>query len=628
MIIARRYVQWWTDAIVLTGSRHGNYNLNLNRSNAAVRDCDATTREIENRGLSLMSWMHRLWNLERHFTSQSTSRKRQRTSERLAGLGFIEQFEARQLLTVLVPAGLPSIGLNDVEPSANLTDTDLPSVPALSSLPNAKAVVFLNFLGASVDYFSGKQDIVIPVWDTDLDPTTFSEAELEQIDDVWRRVAEDYAPFNINVTTVNPLSDPSHIPAHVTQINIGGDGAWYWGESSGGGVAGLGTFSRSSATSPAMGFVFDHGQSGTDFMSNVISHESGHTFGLQHQSSWDSGQTSNPRNNFGPNFLSGPLVGGAIGYHTQWWYGTSSVSAETFQDDFAVIAGNDQVGLRPDDVGATVDTAAQLVLEGSALTGKGLIGTESDVDAWSFTAMAGRIIVQVNTPRYTGNLSASVQLLDAAGQVLATSADGQYGNSQDQDLAQTTYITDTPGTYYVIVSNSGLEEGCTPTDHGFNVGTYRVTASSAPFVATEIALGQSTVSQKSGKAGPVAAGATIQGTDAQTLRWNQITVSITSGMKPGDVLNFVSAGKGGDRMSVKSGILKLGKRQIGTVTQTAGGIRVELNFGQKKADTEQLLRQVTFKSGRKSAGARQVSILLQDTETHLQVTRPVAVNVQ
>ena len=47
-------------------------------------------------------------------------------------------------------------------------------------------------------------NITTPVYDSDGDVTTFSEVELAYIQAVWEVVAEDYAPFNINVTTVEP----------------------------------------------------------------------------------------------------------------------------------------------------------------------------------------------------------------------------------------------------------------------------------------------------------------------------------------------------------------------------------------------------------------------------------------
>ena len=43
-------------------------------------------------------------------------------------------------------------------------------------------------------------------FDQDGDPTTFSDGELSAIAGVWQRVAEDYAPFSVDVTTEEPAA--------------------------------------------------------------------------------------------------------------------------------------------------------------------------------------------------------------------------------------------------------------------------------------------------------------------------------------------------------------------------------------------------------------------------------------
>ena len=43
----------------------------------------------------------------------------------------------------------------------------------------------------------------MPAYSKDGDPA-FSAAELDAVQEVWARVAEDYAPFNIDVTTEDP----------------------------------------------------------------------------------------------------------------------------------------------------------------------------------------------------------------------------------------------------------------------------------------------------------------------------------------------------------------------------------------------------------------------------------------
>ena len=72
----------------------------------------------------------------------------------------------------------------------------------------------------------------------DADTTSFAPNELAAIKEVWQRMAEDFAPFNINVTTV----DPGYFAnGRALRVAIGGSGLdWY--HQSIGGVSFLNSF--------------------------------------------------------------------------------------------------------------------------------------------------------------------------------------------------------------------------------------------------------------------------------------------------------------------------------------------------------------------------------------------------
>jgi hypothetical protein len=80
----------------------------------------------------------------------------------------------------------------------------LSAIPVLNSLPGAAATLYLDFNGNYDAKWGGYSNITTPVFDKDGGATTFSDAELTAINDIWQRVSEDYAPFKINVTTVEP----------------------------------------------------------------------------------------------------------------------------------------------------------------------------------------------------------------------------------------------------------------------------------------------------------------------------------------------------------------------------------------------------------------------------------------
>ena len=77
----------------------------------------------------------------------------------------------------------------------------------LHSHPGSLRKVFLNFVGGVVSgtAWSSNSLQALP-YDTDGNPEIFSEAERKVIADIWHRVAEDFAPFDIDVTTERPVT--------------------------------------------------------------------------------------------------------------------------------------------------------------------------------------------------------------------------------------------------------------------------------------------------------------------------------------------------------------------------------------------------------------------------------------
>ena len=119
----------------------------------------------------------------------------------------------------------------------------------------APASLYLNFLGDSTPSYGSYSNIITPAYDQDGDPTTFSDGELAAIQKIWSYVAEDYAPFNINVTTV----PPANMAHGVTEkVDIGGDGAWTGGKS--GGLCYVNDFTV--AGIPNIAFVFSQNLAG------------------------------------------------------------------------------------------------------------------------------------------------------------------------------------------------------------------------------------------------------------------------------------------------------------------------------------------------------------------------------
>ena len=85
----------------------------------------------------------------------------------------------------------------------------LPGVPVHHSLRGATKVIYINFIGGVVNgtqwnVGSGIASYTAKPFDTDGNTTFFSAAEKTAISYIWSRVAEDYIPWNVDVTTEPP----------------------------------------------------------------------------------------------------------------------------------------------------------------------------------------------------------------------------------------------------------------------------------------------------------------------------------------------------------------------------------------------------------------------------------------
>ncbi len=365
-------------------------------------------------------------------------------------------------LVAALPIGTPRTT------GASTTAAEGLPLPALSSLPGAAATLYLNFTGDSVLSWLGHSSIFIPAFDTDGDGPALSQAEVTTITQIWQIVAENYAPFNINVSTEDPRT-LSNYTGTVSQIDIGGDGAWLGGTY--GGISQVGGLADSSADNPARGFVFPDNLANGNvwYTGEGISHESGHTMGLNHQSVY-SDTTRIAEYQQGPGDGTAPVMG--VSYYAtrgMWWYGQSSLDSSSYQDDLAVIASN--FGYRPAEVGSTASTATPLTVSGTQVRAAGIIATMADVDVWSFTTGTGSISLSVSAPSY-GNLHPKIELLDVGGNAITS--------WQDPDGEKVSWTgTLAAGSYRLVVASHGISSGSTATDYGFDVGTYTITGSTA-----------------------------------------------------------------------------------------------------------------------------------------------------
>jgi len=339
----------------------------------------------------------------------------------------------------------------------------------LASLPGADKTIFLDFDGhvTSGTAWNGSygDPIVTNPYDTNGNFDTWSAGELATIRDAWAAASEDFAPWNINVTTIEPpLQD---------LINSGaGDTKWgarvvitkdTFAACRCGGFAYVGSFTWSTDTPT---FVFN---SGTVGMAEAISHEVGHMLGLNHD-----GVSGSAEYYYGHSSTDtpgwAPIMGAGYNHTvTQWSKGEYYLASQT-QDDTAIIASaTNGFGLRTDDHGDSAATATPF--NGNAPSNTGLIGTRTDVDTFSFTSIGGAVTFTATPAAFRPNLDTTLTLRNALGDVVATS------NPATQ-LTSTVSANLEAGSYTVEVSAVGIGSPLVSPPNGFtdyaNTGRYTV----------------------------------------------------------------------------------------------------------------------------------------------------------
>jgi len=362
----------------------------------------------------------------------------------------------------------------------------------LHSKPGASNVIYIDVDGHSFSNTAwSSATINARAFDTDGNVAAFNSAELTQIAEIWHRIAEDYAPFDTDVTT----EEPAHFGPTTGRILIthnkevsGGD----MPHSTAGGVAYVNVWGRSnyaSYYSPALVY-YNNLASYAPYISEAASHEMGHNLGLSH----DGTSTASYYTGHGSGFVSwGPIMG--VGYYTnvtQWSKGEYTGASQQ-QDDIQIISSH--LSARADDHGDDIfnPTALQLDAQGNisstspetdplniAKENKGIIGSSQDVDFFTFEAGSGPLDIVVtpawesfyNGSRRGANLDIKIDLYDWDGKLIASHDPIDETDAQIQAIV-------TSGQYLLAVT--GVGNSVSPfSDYG-SLGQYFISGKIEPF---------------------------------------------------------------------------------------------------------------------------------------------------
>lgn len=375
---------------------------------------------------------------------------------------YVESLESRRVLAYTTFSGLAAAS---------------PIVPHYHSNPNASAKLFLDFDGGNETQWNANiaptanynvaMTVRSPTYDTDGQPTVLSNTEVLEIQAIWNYVSEDFAPFNIDVTTQDPLV----LGARGSErIAVGGAGGWY----NGGAFVATSYYSGWSSVSLAdqVGYVFSAQSNfqltpgpGIDVkkVADQISHVIGFTMGLNHQSLY-SGTTLVQQYYDGPGNGRAPIMGsGGVPstYQTDrsvWWRGTPYQSPLATQDDLAIIASSvNGFGYRKDDYGSTAVSGTSFNIGPTQVQLRGVISTIYDLDFFRFSTTGGTVNLTVLVRAPYNNLDAALQLRNADGSVILAQADDLTVSSGGQITGFNASLSRklTAGIYTVAVASHG-----------------------------------------------------------------------------------------------------------------------------------------------------------------------------
>ena len=348
------------------------------------------------------------------------------------------------------------VDTDDADPSSEFLAARTLEVFKLQSKPESNFTIFIDFdghtsEGASWNNSYGIDSIYHPPYDIDGDDSWFNETELARMETAWRRTAEDFAAFDVNVTTIDPgVEALTRVGAADTRWGIRTVATRDTFAACGcGGHAFIGSFTDDDDTAA---LVYNRGNGS---LGETISHEVGHALRLSHDGL--GGVTYYPGHGSG-NTSWGSIMGAPFNERITHWdqgeyFGANNIGGGANYsngfNDLDVITTRNGFGYRADDHGNSIATASELdVANGTALSAFGIIERNDDVDYFEFESPGGDVTLNFSAIEGRPNLDIWAGLYDENGTLVLES-----NPDNDQSAILSTSLT--AGTWYVKVDGVG-----------------------------------------------------------------------------------------------------------------------------------------------------------------------------
>ena len=348
-------------------------------------------------------------------------------------------------------------------------------VPAYSSLPGSSNVLYLDFDGYDLPAGSA--------WNNGQALTTAASGYSDsQIYQAWSIVAEDYAPFDLNVTTDESTFLSADTMTRIRMVFTPTNSF----HPNAGGVAYVGVFDYWEVKyKTGWVFVNNVGNSAQN-AGEACSHEAGHTLGLQHHgtvSGTDTTEYYTGHGNWGP--IMGAAYGKAISQFSQgeftnafcYQYNNSNQKVKIQQDDLAVIAG--VISYKTDDHGNNTGAATDITYTLNGIVGdvdsthnNGTIERNTDVDVFHFYTGGGGVDLSfIPSAGVKTNLDIEVKLYDANNQLLNT-----YNTAHNNLCINGVNINQnlSAGYYFVTIDGVGSGDATTGWSAYNSMGPYSI----------------------------------------------------------------------------------------------------------------------------------------------------------
>ena len=257
-------------------------------------------------------------------------------------------------------------------------------LPILHSNKGSSNILYLDFDGhinpsdSAWGYFSA---MPFDPSENDVSHTNpiFDEFEQYYIFDIWQRMSEDFAPFNIDVTTEEPNTFTS-TTAHCLFTNTNQSNGNYMPEYNAGGVAYLDVFGESFYDYYSPALVFWNNLYNTADCADAGSHEIGHNLGLSHDGT--NSQAYYNGDGDDSTFSWAPIMG--AGYNnriTQWSKGQYN-NANNQENDLDII--KNKLSYRQDDYPDSILNSYTINIVNNKFNKKGIIEKNTDKDFFKF----------------------------------------------------------------------------------------------------------------------------------------------------------------------------------------------------------------------------------------------------